>query len=395
MDNNVIKFGKPIENSNRSFEPQLPKIEMKKAVAPDNKRNIKKPKSSHKAEKFIAGTLIVASVAGTISAINSAKENEDVILPTSVQDFYSNPYEDDYTPDAQILENFSAFEDALAIYNKYSEKSSLTVVEKKSLETAIKSISENISSFEKIYKFQIKAKIVQALGLPKENVENVSLYRSENYSNYKINYTESLSSDNEIATTYMQNSIPNDKIPKEIKKAINDIIFLGRTNNNINYSSINEKYNNMLKFLTVDFEKNEDGDLVISDEEYKATPESILVHYKPIYENLIEKKDYQDGKLKKSQQKRLKDVTHEMYGPLLDHVKENLFNLASISPEDFKNYSKIIEEISGQHADGKADFEAIFPIIYNISIDIDDIIANHDLTATFGEPEPDFSNDER
>ena len=84
-----------------------------------------------------------------------------------------------------------------------------------------------------------------------------------------------------------------------------------------------------------------------------------------------------------------------MYGPLLDHVQENLFKLASISPEDFKNYSKIIEEICGQHADGKADFEAIFPIIYNMSLDIDAIIANHDLTATFGEPEPDFGDDAR
>lgn len=370
MKNNVIDFEKRKKERENSVAPQ------------SNKKNIKSP-HLERGKKFIAVTLSGLTIAGIIAAATSSSKKEDIILPSSVQDFYNNPNENDYTPDTQTLENFSLFEQALADYNKFSEKSSLSVIEEKTFQKALQTLSENYSSFEKIYMFQTKAKVAQALGLSKDDVNNIILHKLSNYSNYSIGYPGG--------------SISNNNIPKEIKRAIDDVIFLQITQDSpLKYDSINKVYNNMLKFLIVDFEKNEDGDIVKSDEKYKPSSESILAHYTPIYENLIAKKNSQDGKLKKSQEEKLRDVTHEMYGPLLDHVQEKLFMLASKSPEDFKKYNQIIGEICGQHADKKISFETIFPIMFNMSKDIDAILqgdiqlSDSNVQGNENEQEPDY-----
>ena len=348
MKNNVIDFQKRKEERENSVAPQL------------NKKNIKSP-HLERGKKFVAVTLSGLTIAGIIAAATSNPKEKDVILPLSVQDFYNNPNENDYTPDTQTLENFSLFEQALADYNKFSEKATLSVVEEKALQKAIQTLSENYSSFEKIHMFQTKTKIAQALGLSKDNVNNIILHRLSNYSNYSIGYPGG--------------SLSNNNIPKELKKAIDDVIFLQITQDSpLKFDSVNKVYNNMLKFLIVDFEKNEDGAIVKSDEKYQPSSESILAHYTPIYENLIAKKNSQDGKLKKSQEEKLREVTHEMYGPLLDHLQKKLLMLASVSPEDFKKYNQIIGEICGQHADKKISFETIFPIVFNMSKDIDEIL---------------------
>lgn len=361
MDTNIISFEE--EKQRRKKQIKGPKYDLKITIA---------------GGAAIALSALIATGIGI--AILQEENHEENITPTSYQSFYENTKE--YTVDKKTLQEFGKFEEQLNIYKTLSENpEGLTYIQKQELNAAKQYIESNYETLESVYLYQAKSKVAIAYGLPKEKISNIKTNKTGIYTIVTNNISgtdvPTISNEPKAYLGKLTGNNSNVVIPSELKKAISDIEALQSIrygSENFPYEKVFEIYNNFLKFLSLELESDEKGNISLSDENYKPSAEDIVEYYSPIYENLKNKKNANFGNLKRSQEARLQEVMSKMYGSLLDVIEDKTNKLEKFDSDKARDYRDyliyVLNPVSFKGSIVSTD--DVFPLLYYMNEQLDE-----------------------
>lgn len=379
--NNVIYLDPELKKAIKTnhYDKLMESYENRQKTDTTTKPSIRPPKASKKDIALRAASGTVAALLLAAYAVHELKPDKPtVITPESYLSFCENT--DEYTRGLEIAQKFEAFEDSLKTYKELSQNlEGLSYIDKQELEKAKEYIKRNYKNFEDIYLYQAKSKVAEAYRLPEEKLGSLKSNKSGSYASIDDDSPDDLipriSNDGNAYFSKITGNNSSVVMPKELKDALSDIADLQKIwseDKDFPYDEILEKYSNFLKFLSIKFEADEKGNISLSDKTYECSDEDIIAYYAPTYENLMNKKSENGGKLKKSQEKRLEEVKQEMYGSLLKVVENKINSINSVDPGRADYYRNDFMEILEQISDTKLSPMDAFPIIYNINSSLDE-----------------------
>ncbi len=353
-----------------------------------NIRNPKKPKLKT-SFKIAAGATAITLVAAGIGTTVAKNKETDIVPVSSYQSFCENENVHEYTVSEETLQKFIEFEKQLKIYENLSENpEGLTYVQSQELDKAKQYIKSNYKTLEEVYLYQAKAKVVKAYHLPAEKLSDTTIKQTGIYTSITDeSSTTSIPKISNAPKAYLGKLTGNNSnvvIPSELKNAISDIVTLQRIwseDDNFPYKKILNKYNNFLKFLSLEFESDEKGNISLSDKEYEPSDEDIVEFYSPIYENLKQKKDLNGGKLKKSQEMRFQEVMSKMHSSLLNVVSNKINKLEDYNYNGINEYRERLENLLAPVTEGYdivSPYDVI-PYFLDMNYELDNLLK--DLSA--------------